>query len=72
MSRVPASPRQRAWRSRIETGIRVAEPFLNLVLAAGDLISRTVDREPADSHLPARRVEPVSPQGRVGTGGRAA
>lgn len=72
MSRVPASPRQLAWRSRIETGIRIAEPFLNAVLAAGDRISRSVDREPADGHMTPRRVEPVTPQSRVGTGGGAA
>ena len=35
---------QIAWRERIEKGLRVAEPFLNLLLFAGDRLSRAVDR----------------------------
>ena len=42
------TPTQLAWRERIEAGLRVAEPFLNLVLAVGDRVSRWVDRHPAD------------------------
>jgi hypothetical protein len=35
---------QRATRRRIEGALRVAAPFLDLLLAAGDRISRLADR----------------------------
>jgi hypothetical protein len=38
------SPTQRAARRRIEGALRLAAPFLDLVLAAGDRISRLADR----------------------------
>lgn len=41
----PPTPTQLAWRGRIETAIRVARPALDLVLAAGERISRAVERE---------------------------
>lgn len=41
---MPMSPAQRAWRTRIEAGLRVAEPVLNLLLAACDHVSRVADR----------------------------
>ena len=47
------SPSQLAWRGRIEAGIRLAAPFLDLLLAAGDRVSRAVDREEADGLLAA-------------------
>ena len=49
------SPTQAAWRGRIEAGIRIAEPFLDLLLAAGDRISRVVERDEIDQP-PATRV----------------
>lgn len=61
------SPRQLAWRGRIETGIRIVEPGLNLVLALGDRISRAVDPEP-DTWIPPSRVDPAGPQRHVGPG----
>lgn len=42
------SSNQRLWRRRIETGIRIAAPLLDLLLAAGDRLSRAVDREPPE------------------------
>jgi hypothetical protein len=38
------SSTQRAARRRIEGALRLAAPFLDLVLAAGDRISRLADR----------------------------
>jgi hypothetical protein len=38
------SPSQRAGRRRIEGALRLAAPFLDLLLAAGDRISRLTDR----------------------------
>jgi len=48
------SPTQLAWRARIEAGLRLAAPFLDLVLAAGDRLSRAVERDDAEQVLPAR------------------
>jgi hypothetical protein len=48
------SPRQLAWRGRIETGIRIAQPFLDLVLAAGERISRMAEREELETGGGAR------------------
>lgn len=48
------TPSQRRWRGRIETGLRVAAPVLDLVLAAGDRLSRVVDRDEPEPLLPAR------------------
>ncbi|HET6507168.1 MAG TPA: hypothetical protein VFG42_10280 [Baekduia sp.] len=45
---------QLIWRGRIETGLRFAAPVLDLVLAAGDRIARTVDREEPELILPGR------------------
>jgi hypothetical protein len=46
---------QLAWRGRIEAGLHLAAPFLDLVLAAGDRLSRAVDRDTdADPALPDR------------------
>jgi hypothetical protein len=39
------SSSQQIWRGRIEAGLRIAAPALDLVLAAGDRLSRAVDRE---------------------------
>jgi len=38
------SPSQRAARRRFEGALRLAAPFLDLLLAAGDRISRLTDR----------------------------
>jgi hypothetical protein len=39
------SPRQLANRRRIEGAIRIAAPFLDLILAAGDRVSRLAARQ---------------------------
>jgi hypothetical protein len=65
------SPRQLAWRGRIEAVLRLTAPALDLLLAAGDKVARTVepdDREPA---LPPRTDGGDGPsprQRRVGPG----
>jgi hypothetical protein len=48
------SPTQLAWRGRIEAGLRLAAPFLDLVLVAGDRLSRAVDRDDPEPVLPVR------------------
>ena len=48
------SPTQRANRARIETLIRLAAPALDLVLAAGERISRVAGRDQIDPE-PSRR-----------------
>ncbi|QEC47186.1 hypothetical protein FSW04_06005 [Baekduia soli] len=48
------SPSQLAWRGRIETGLRFAAPVLDVVLAAGDRLSRVVDREEPELLLSGR------------------
>lgn len=61
----PPSPAQLRWRHRIEMLIRLAQPGLDLVLAAGDRLSRTVDRSP-DEPVPA--IPPPSTARRVTSG----
>ena len=65
----PPSPTQLAWRRRIEAGLRIVAPALDLLLAAGDRVSRVVDRgdNQRDSLPPAS----VPPQRRVGPGSAA-
>jgi hypothetical protein len=68
----PPTPTQLAWRGRIEAGLRVAAPFLDLLLAAGDRISRAVDRGALDATPPARtEIEPSDALRRAGPGARA-
>jgi hypothetical protein len=50
----PPSPRQLAARRRLEAVLRFAGPALDLVLVAGDRLSRAVDRSD-DEPLPAIR-----------------
>jgi hypothetical protein len=61
------SPSQIAWRRRIEAALRVAAPFLDLVLLAGDRVSRLVERQDPEQlpPLPAPRGRPL---GTVGPG----
>jgi hypothetical protein len=69
----PPSPTQLAWRGRIEAVLRVAAPALDLLLAAGDRVSRAVDRDDDDlERLPPAPAAPVPSRRRVGPGpGRA-
>jgi hypothetical protein len=50
------SPSQLATRRRIEAGIRLAAPLLDLVLAAGDRVSRVAGRRQLDPEPPRRRL----------------
>jgi len=68
---VAPTPHQLLWRRRIEAGLRIAEPGLNLLLAAGDRFSRWVDRGEPDDYVPARRVEADPGQRRVAAGREA-
>jgi hypothetical protein len=70
----PPTSTQLVWRARIEAGLRVAAPFLDLLLAAGDRISRAVDRDALDAPAPARaEIEPAyAPTRRVGPGAHVA
>jgi hypothetical protein len=54
------TPIQRQRRSRVETLIRIAEPGLNLVLSAGELLSRAVQRGADDYYPPQRGTLPPS------------
>jgi len=49
----PLSPDQLRKRERVESVIRLMAPALNLVLAAGDRLSRIVEREDVEFY-PAR------------------
>ncbi len=44
----PPTPTQLRWRRRIEAGLKIAAPALDLMLLAGDRLSRTVQREDLD------------------------
>jgi hypothetical protein len=48
------SPTQLAWRRRVEAALAVVAPALDLLLAAGDRVSRAVEREDLD-WVPPRR-----------------
>lgn len=50
---MPAPVPNAALRRRIETGIRVVAPVLDLVLAVGDRVSRLMTREDP-AYVPAR------------------
>ncbi|MBV9212664.1 MAG: hypothetical protein JOZ25_03350 [Actinobacteria bacterium] len=50
---MPLTPEQRRTRDRVETVIRLIAPGLNLVLAAGERLSRVVSRED-DDYYPIR------------------
>jgi hypothetical protein len=64
----PPTPTQLAWRGRIEAVLRIAGPALDLLLLAGDRLSRTAAREQLVP--PARRRTMASTPGarRVGPG----
>ncbi len=44
----PPTPTQLAWRRRVEAVLRVAAPGLNLILFAGDRLSRRTESEDLD------------------------
>jgi hypothetical protein len=65
---MPLTPEQRRTRDRVETLIRLMAPGLNLVLAAGERLSKIVSRED-DEYYPVRSgmVEPDALPPRDGT-----
>jgi hypothetical protein len=53
------TPDQRRTRARVETLIHVMSPFLNVVLAAGERLSRIVEPEDHEYYPPRTgQVEP--------------
>ena len=48
------SPAQLAWRRRVEAALAIVAPALDLLLAAGDRLSRAVERDDLD-WVPPRR-----------------
>ena len=60
------TPVQRRRRDRAETLIGIAEPALNLVLAAGERLSRIVQRHDDDYYPPQRGALPPSSTGKAG------
>ena len=48
------TPTQLAHRRRIEGALRLAAPFLDLLLAAGDRVSRVAGRNEIDPDPPRR------------------
>lgn len=62
------TPTQLVWRGRIEAVLRIAAPALDLVLAAGDRLSRLVERDELEP--PAVRASSERGEQRaVGAGG---
>jgi hypothetical protein len=62
------SPSQLVWRRRVETMLRVAAPALDLVLFAGDRISRVAERTEDDAAVPAVPLTSPSAPPAVGPG----
>jgi hypothetical protein len=59
------TPRQLALRSRVETLIGVAAPFLDLLLLAGDRVSRVAGRNDIDPEPPRRLSGPGGAEARA-------
>jgi hypothetical protein len=53
------TPSQLAWRRRVEAGVRLAAPVLDLVLWAGDRVSRVAGRGDPEPE-PPRRMGPAT------------
>jgi hypothetical protein len=61
------TPEQRRRRERVESLIRLMAPGLNLVLAAGERLSRIVEPEDHDYYPPrSTGVDPPPPAPRAG------
>lgn len=63
MSRLNAEQQRR--KDQFESVIRIAEPFLNVLLAAGDRLSRVVEPEDKDYYPPRspNLPPPTAPEG---------
>lgn len=55
------SPSQLVRRRQVEAGLRLAAPFLDLVLAAGDRVSRVAGRNQIAPDPPRRTLAPGEP-----------
>jgi hypothetical protein len=53
MTTIGETARQRIWRDRVESVLRLAAPMLDLLLEVGDRASRVLNREDPD-HYPIR------------------
>ena len=61
----PLSPDQLRTRRRVESGIRLMAPALDLVLAVGERLSRIVERDDPEYYPPRpARETPPPPRGR--------
>jgi len=69
---VAPTPTQLAWRGRIEAVLVLVAPALDLLLAAGDRLSRAVEREDPGAAPEPLPVTPMPAQRAVGPGGGAA
>jgi len=67
---VPPTPTQLVWRGRIETALKIAAPALDLMLAAGDRLSRVVERDQLEWEAP-RPIDVPAAQRSVGPGPQA-
>ena len=65
------TPTQRRRRERAERVIRIMAPGLDLVLAAGERLSRLVERGDDDYYPPQRATVPPPPAERQRTDERA-
>ena len=65
---MPPTPTQLVWRGRIEAVLRIAAPALDLVLAAGDRLSRVVERDEPEPPAARASFDPGE-QRAVGPGG---
>jgi hypothetical protein len=52
------TPSQLATRRRIEAGIRLAAPFLDLLLGVGDRVSRLTGKDEVDPDPPRHTLGP--------------
>ena len=64
------TPDQRRTRDRVETLIRFAAPALNLVLAAGERLSRIVEPDDPEYYPPRTSGEGAPPPRTQGPGAR--
>lgn len=55
----PPTPTQLRWRRRIEAGLRLVAPALDLMLLAGDRLSRAVEQDDLE-WVPPRRTLSVA------------
>ena len=53
----PPTPEQLRRREQVESTIRLMAPVLNVVLAAGERLSRLVERDDAEYYPPRTREE---------------